>query len=157
MHLLQFMLDGMKDHPYMTIISAAIWQGRVTAIFAGAFIAQGYVNPVMTYIIFVVMDISGDFLYYRAGRVGGHLARLFIKKSWSKKKKSGRVGQALERGLPLGLFIAKVTGVLSKPVIVAVGAAKMPLPKFWGITVPCTLISFVIYLAIGYLFGQSIL
>ena len=148
------LLDGIKVHPYVTIITATVVSGRITAVVVGAFVAKGYINPFIAYCIFVTMDILGDTLYHLFGRMG-HLGGTFlIRKSW--QKKLSRLNQRFGNNFTKMLFFVKVTGIGSKPTIVGTGIVKMPLPKFYSITAPCTLALFVLYMAVGYFFGQWI-
>ena len=149
------LLEGIKAHPYLTIITASVIKGQPVAVVAGALVAQGYVNPITAYCIFVVMDFLGDTLYYFFGRAGHLGGKFFMRKSW--QKKLGRLHEGWGKNLPKALWIGKISIVGSKPVIFAAGAAKMPLLKFWGITLPCTLVLFILCMAIGYFFGQWIL
>src|SRR3989344_2844803 len=134
------LLEGVKAHPYATVIAASVVNGRVTAMFVGAFVAQGYINPIIPYIIFVVMDVLGDMLYYSLGRIGNIGGKIIIRKNWQKRLSQFN-DKKLKNNFPKALLLAKVSAIGSKPVIVAAGMGKMPLAKFLGVTVPCTFMS----------------
>ncbi len=139
----------------MTIIMASVINGRATALVVGALVGQGFLNPIVAYFIFVTMDILGDILYYSFGRIGQLSGTFLVKKSW--REKLDQLNGGLKKNLSKALFFGKISMVGSKPIIVAAGIAKMPLVKFLGINVSCTLVLFVVYMLIGYLFSQWIL
>ncbi|MEK7539331.1 MAG: VTT domain-containing protein [Patescibacteria group bacterium] len=148
------LLEGIKAHPYTTIVAASVVNARITAVFVGAFVAQGYINPFIAYIIFIVMGISGDMLYYFFGRIGHLGGVLLIKNSW--QNKLSQLDDKWRKNFPKAILIGKTTAG-SKPVIFVAGVAKMPLLKFLSIIVPCTLVLYLLYMSIGYFFGQWIL
>ena len=121
----------------------------------GALTVQGYINPVIAYVIFVTMDVLGDALYYCFGRVGFLGGKFLIKESW--RKTLSRLNGELEKNIVKALFIGKILAIGSKPIIVAAGIAKMPLRKFLSITVPCTLVLFLLYMSAGHFLGEWIL
>ena len=157
-----YLVDGLRAHPYAVIVTSAFFEGRFTALVVGAFFSMEggeSINLFITYGIFVVMDILGDALYYSLGRVG-YLGgkKFFLKRtSWSRKVDQLLSRKGLQRSLVGALLLSKIAPVGSKPAIFAAGVAKMPLPRFFGIVVPCVLVSFVIYMAVGYFFWQWIL
>ena len=141
-------VEGITAHPYITIILCAVVQGRLTAFAVGPFIALGYVNPCIAYLILVVMDFLGDTLYFMIGRLSQWTGRFLINKRWREKlsRFQGKTDHVLLRLLLLG----KVTGVASKPAIVSAGIARIPLHKFYLVTVPCSLLMLALYMAVGY-------
>ena len=122
------LLEGMKAHPYTAMIAASVVQGRITALFVGAFLAQG-------------------------GRVGG---MLLTRKSWREKLSQLNKGR-LEQNFSYAIFISKVTMVGSKPVIVAMGVGKVPFLRFLKVATLCALVSLLMYMIVGYFLGQWIL
>lgn len=149
-------LEGMQAHPYATIILASVIEGKITAVIAGAFVTRGQVDPMVAYSIFVTMDVLGDTLYYLFGRIGHLLGTYFMDKiGW--QAKSDRLHGGLMRNLPRTIWLAKITMVGSKPVIVTAGIAKMSFVKFYGVTIPCTLLSYLVCMGLGYFFCQLVL
>lgn len=146
--------EGIEAHPYLTIIAVSVVEARVTSVFAGMFVAQGYVNPIIAYVIFIVMCFLGDTLYYFLGRTGHAGARFLHRKKWHRL---AWVREKMNGSLPWALVIGKVSGIASKPAIVAAGIGKMPFAQFCRITTPCTLVMFLVYMTLGYFFGQIIL
>ncbi len=151
-------LDGILAHPYLTIITVSVVQGRIPAFIAGMFAAAGLLNPVIAYAIFCIMDILGDTLWYLISRFVHHLIHCFghrfgkyiIKKiGW--QEKVNEISSDLIKYLPRALFIGKIT-FAGKPMIITAGIAKMPFLKFYGVVVPCTLIQFLLFIGLGYLF-----
>ncbi|KKR61379.1 MAG: hypothetical protein UV43_C0038G0009 [Parcubacteria group bacterium GW2011_GWF2_42_7] len=151
------LLEGMKAHPYTAMIAASVVQGRITALFVGAFLAQGgNVSPIFAYGIFCVMDVLGDILYYELGRMGRVGGMLLTRKSWREKLSQLNKGR-LEQNFSYAIFISKVTMVGSKPVIVAMGVGKVPFLRFLKVATLCALVSLLMYMIVGYFLGQWIL
>ncbi|MFA6076977.1 MAG: hypothetical protein WC735_02790 [Candidatus Paceibacterota bacterium] len=147
-------MEGIKAHPYWTIITFSVIEGRLTAIAVGAFVAQGYVNPIVAYSIFVTMGVLGDMFYYFVGRVGNRVCSFFIRKSW--RDRIGQFKGEWNKNLPRAIVASKVL-VGSKPVIIVAGMTKMSLPKFMRIIVVWTLVIYLVCMLLGYFFGHLIL
>jgi len=148
------LLDGISDHPYATIILASVITGRTTAVVVGALVAEGFINPLLAYIIFVIMDILGDTIYYFFGRIGRLGGKFFIKRIGLEEKLE-KLNGGLKESLTKAIFIGKIIS-FSKPVIITAGIAEMPLFKFYRITVPCTLVLYILYMSAGYFFCRWI-
>lgn len=149
------LIDGVRTHPYITIVLASVVNGRVTAVVAGAAAAQGILNPFLAYGIFVAMDILGDTLYYCFGRVGHLMGNCFMRKiGWHDK--FDKINPGFVASLPKAILIAKMTMIASKPVVITAGIAKLPFHKFYGVVTPCTLVLCVLYIVVGYLFCSCI-
>lgn len=73
------LLEGIQAHPYATLFAVSVVETRITAVCVGAFAAQGYINPVIAYGIFIFMNLLGDTLYYTFGRTGQVASRFLIK------------------------------------------------------------------------------
>ncbi len=144
------LLEGIQAHPYATTVAASVVNGKATAIVVGAFVAQGYVNPIVAYAIFVVMDILGDTLYYFLGRLGYLGGKIIIKDSW--RQKLNQPNEKFAKHFLWALFIGKVSLVGSKPTILAAGITRMSLVKFYGVIVPCTLVLYLLCMGLGYFF-----
>ena len=91
-----------------------------------------------------------------------YLTKPFREKEFLKKapialerKKLAQLNGNLEKNLMKALFVGKITIVGSKPMIVTAGMAKMPLLKFYCVTVPCTLVLFLLCMGIGYFLGNQ--
>lgn len=139
------LLELVKEHPYVAVVTAAVAEGRITAIMVGGFSSQGYLNPFIAYAIFSVMSILGDTIFYLLGRFGNSQ---ISKTRW--QPKMDKVNGRLTKGLKTAIWIGKFSGIGSKPIILAAGIAKMPLLKFYGVIISCTLVMFAIYVGIGY-------
>ncbi len=154
-YYLQLLLEGVKEHPYWTILAISVLEGRYTSIAVGALMAKGYdINPVVAYVIFTGMCIAGDMVFYYAGRTGHSILKFLIKKSWWDKINRFSDGKMMGTLLFL-LITGKIAGG-SKPFIIASGMAKMKLATFCWATVPYSIGSYIVTIAIGYFFGQFI-
>lgn len=146
------LLEGIKTHPYTAVVVASAVNVRMTALLVGAVVAQSHdINPLIAYAIFVVMDVSGDVLCYILGYTGRRTVEIAREKNW------GGNGTTPKSSFLVLLFSAKMLLVANKPIVVAAGAVKMPLPRFIRVSTLCALLSIALYMAAGYFFWRIIL
>lgn len=147
-------LEAIKAHPYATIVTVSILEGKLTSVMAAAFAAKGHLNIFIAYAIFCIMTIVGNIVFYYLGYSGRKTGKI-LRKSWIESL-SVFHGK-LERRLPFALVTVSFIGKGAKPVIFLAGVSKMPFPKFLTIICVCTPISYGVYMSIGYFFALSIL
>ena len=152
---IEFLVNGIRSHPYITIWIVSTVEGRVSSFLTGMLAAEGYLNPLGAYAIFVPMCIAGDVLFYFLGRTGGIAGTCLSRKSWWPKFRPSNA-ERIRQSLPRALIVAKITGIASKPTILLAGMVHMPLAHFCRITIPCTLILYFVYISVGYFLGRCI-
>jgi membrane protein DedA with SNARE-associated domain len=153
LHLFLLLLQ----YGYLLLFPIAVIEGPVAAIVAGALVATGALNAYVVFVLLVVADLTGDFLYYSLGR-WGHVHMI--------EKISSRLGLSESRMTPLKaefikndwklILIGKTQG-LGAIILYFAGASRMKLNRFLAWNFVGTIPKVLIFMAVGYLFGQSLL
>ncbi len=126
-------------------------------IIAGFLASLGHLNFLLSYIIIVAGDLTGDSLYYAFGRWGkkrfihkyGHYVGL-------KPERIERIEKHFEKHSGKTLFLGKVSHGIGAIFLVAAGMAEMPYRKFLWYNFIATIIKSFILILIGYYFGQAL-
>ncbi len=151
--ILQFLIT----YKYIALFPVAFFEGPIVALVAGFLIHQGYLNPVLAYIIMILGDLIPDTIYYYAGRYGNN--NRFVKNTGAKlgiKGDDTGVVEKMWKNHPFKtMFLSKLAYGLSTPFLISAGLVKMPLKKFVSLTLPITLFQYGVILIIGYLLGNS--
>ena len=147
----------LAQYGYLILLPVAVIEGPIAAILAGALVASGELNAYLVFLILVVGDLIGDFLYYSLGR-WGHVH--FI------EKLTTRLGITESRIEPLKaefrkndwkfLLVGKTQG-LGSIILYFAGVVRMDLFRFFAWNLVGTLPKAFLFECIGYLFGQSIM
>jgi membrane protein DedA with SNARE-associated domain len=142
---------------YVLLFPIAVIEGPVAAIIAGALVASGAFGLYDVTFILIAADLVGDLIYYWLGR-WGHVRFL--------ESIGKRIGLTEERMEPLTrnfkkndwklLLIGKTQG-LGSIILYFAGVSKMPLPRFFAWNVVGTIPKVLIFITIGYFFGQSVI
>lgn len=149
-------IEWLLAYRYLVLIPISILEGPIITIVGGFLTAQGYFNAFLVYLIVVLGDVIGDFIYYFIGRWGkesllGRLGRWFgITPANIAKLEShfrGNTGKTLA--------IGKFTHAIGLAVLVAAGAAKVPIKKFFWYNFFSSLPKSLILFLIGYYFGEA--
>ncbi|MDR3546727.1 MAG: DedA family protein [Candidatus Pacebacteria bacterium] len=145
------------QYGYLLLFPIAVIEGPVAAIVAGALVASGALNGYVVFAVLIVADLTGDMIYYSLGR-WGHVHMV--------ERISSRLGLTGERLKPLReefhkndwkvLLIGKTQG-LGAIILYFAGATHMRLRKFLSWNLIGTLPKVLIFMLVGYLFGQSLL
>lgn len=157
-------LESVREHPYTTIVTVAFFEGRISSVVAAAFAAQGYLNPVAAYVIFVAMTILGDGVFYCLGCFGASIGRWIICQQWPQScrglqdrissKLCSYENMKMEGGLIKILVLGKMFGIVSKPAILVAGSVRMPFYRFASIIIVCTLVFYMVAMSFGYFFSH---
>lgn len=142
---------------YGLLFPAVIIEGPIATIIAGLLTAHGQLGFAVSYLVVVVADTVADLGYYAIGAFG---------KTKISQRLRPRIGitperlSALRTDFLLHGWKAFLTGkILHGPgiaILVAAGAARVPLPRFLGYNVTITLVKSLVFLLIGYYFGQAL-
>jgi membrane protein DedA with SNARE-associated domain len=124
---------------------------------AGAAWAAGFLNGPLTYFVVVTGDLVADCLYYTLGRWGreslitnwGRYLGLTVDRVERLERRFGSHGFKI-------LLLGKLSHGIGGAFLVAAGMAKMPFPRFLLANVAATLPKSLLFLLVGYYFGQAI-
>jgi len=112
---------------------------------------------VPTYLTIVAGDLTGDFLYYSAGRwwlnktYKGVLNFFGIDLKFVKK-----IETALKKNKGPFLFFGKLSHALGGVILFAAGSAEIPVKDFMWFNFLATLPKSLILIAVGYYFGSTV-
>jgi len=149
-------ISWLATYKYFALFPLAVIEGPIITIITGFFSSLGYINFFAAYFVITAGDLTGDILYYLAGRYGG---RKFIDR-WGRFIGVGeREVEALEkqfdkRGSKL-LFIGKLSHGVGGAFLAAAGVIKMPFINFFFSNFLATLLKSLALLIVGYYFGQA--
>ena len=144
------------NYGYFLLFPIAVLEGPIISVIAGFLVLQGYFNILLVYAVMVVADLTGDFLYYGIGR--------FAKKSFLDKwghfiglhtERLSVIEKHFEKGGGKTLLFGKLTHSVGFMILLAAGAARMPLKKFFWFNFLATLPKSLIFIGIGYFFGYA--
>jgi membrane protein DedA with SNARE-associated domain len=144
-------------YSYLILFPLVVVEGPVVTIISGFLVSLGFMDLIPTYLTIVTADLTGDFLYYSAGRW------------WLNKAYKGIVNffgidmklvHKLERSIKENrgpfLFFGKLSHALGGLILFAAGSAEIPIKDFMWFNFWATLPKSLILLAVGYYFGSTV-
>jgi membrane-associated protein len=131
-------------------------EGPSISSLAGFFCSLGYANLYLVFPIIVVGDLTGDCLWYAAGRWGrrGFGAR------WGKffgitPERLLRIERHFEKHSGKTLVLGKLTHAVGSLVLVGAGVARVRPRRFIVFNLLATIPKSLVLLLVGYFFGQA--
>lgn len=153
---LDWISSGIADYGYAALFAASMLEGPIATVI-GAFLAsQGLLAPGGVYATVVLGDLAGDLLYYGAGRFGSTPGR-----RWSSVLSLGRrrhlaaLQAYLHKHAGKTLLIGKFTHAAGFLVLLAAGAARVPLRRFLAYSLLGTLLKSAAFVLLGYFAGAA--
>lgn len=152
---LDAILSLLLTYTYWLIFPIAILEGPMIAVLTGWLVATNIVDPYISFVVLICADMCGDTLYYTLGRFGGNP---FLKR-WGHW-----VGVDDEKLLQLEehfgnhaykyLLFGKTQG-FGGAILAAAGVVKMKFLPFIWINFLGSFPKVIMFLVIGYFFGQA--
>jgi membrane protein DedA with SNARE-associated domain len=148
--------SGIADYGYMALFAAAALEGPIATVI-GAFLAsQGLLEPSGIYATVVLGDLAGDLLYYGIGRFGSLHGRRWRGALGPRRRRHLAVLQAyLHKHAGKTLLIGKLTHAAGFLVLLAAGAARIPLQRFLAYSLLGTLFKSAAFVLLGYFAGAA--
>ena len=152
----QDIVELIRNDGLLLLLPLAILEGPIVSVIAGWLIRLGYLQFYPVIVVCVTADLIGDGLLYSLGRYGKGIVprRLWPRLFARVDGYSGMLKHFHTRGGRI-LVLAKLTHSLGFAVLIAAGAARMPvLPYFWYnliATVPKALF----FILLGYGLGHA--
>lgn len=144
-------------YSYLVLFPLVVIEGPVVTIIAGFLVSLGFMDFVPTYLTIVSADLTGDMLYYSAGRW------------WLNKTYKGvfnffnikltlvhKLEEAVKKNKGPFLFFGKLSHAIGGIILFAAGSAEVPVKDFLGFNFLATLPKSLILLAVGYYFGSTV-
>ena len=141
---------------YIILFPLAIVEGPILAVIAGFLCTEGYLNVFIVYPIIVFGDIIGDTLCYMFGRWGvPPVLKRFIIMLGLKPGNIEKVRVYFDANPGKTISLSKITLGIGVAGIYLAGNARIPYPRFIKICLITSALQYIIYLAIGLLFGSA--
>lgn len=74
-HMLHFTIPGilslLTTYGYVIIFPVSVVEGPLIGVVAGFLVGAGKLNGLLVFLVLVVGDVAGDYMYYALGRWGG--------------------------------------------------------------------------------------
>ncbi len=145
----------LQQYGYIFLFPIAALEGPIITIIAALLASQGYLNIYAVYLVVVASDLVGDLAYYALGRWGKPLlVRWGPHIKLDQAKLAALEEQFHQRGGKTILF-GKWTHSAGFIILVAAGAAEMPIWKFLWYNLLGTLPKSLVFTLIGYFIGHQ--
>jgi len=143
-------------YKYFFLFPVVIVEGPIITVIAGFLSSLGILNIFIAYAVVVAGDIVGDSLYYSLGYYGrqefiGRWGRFL----WITPERVKHLEKHFKKHSGKTLMFGKLSHAIGGVVLVAAGASKMPFRKFIWYTFLPTLPKSLIFLLIGFYFGEA--
>jgi membrane protein DedA with SNARE-associated domain len=146
---------AVEVYGYVALLPLAVLEGPAVTVFAAFLAAQGLLDLGVVYVVVVLGDLVGDLMYYVGGRF--LLQRLVTwRGAWAVKLRH-RVtvlAQRVRARAGAMLLFGKLTHSAGFAVLLAAGAAHVPLRRFMAYNLLGTLPKSLVLVVIGYWFGR---
>lgn len=144
-------------YSYLVLFPLVVIEGPVVTIIAGFLVSLGFMDFLPTYMTIVAGDLTGDFIYYSAGR-------WWLNRTYKSVLKFFNINinlvHKLEEGLKKNrgpfLFFGKLSHALGGIILFAAGSVEIPLREFMWFNFLATLPKSLILLAVGFYFGSTV-
>lgn len=140
---------------YVALLPLAVIEGPAVTVFAAFLAAQGLLDVGVVYAVVGPGDLLGDVLYYVAGRF--LLQRLVTwHRAWATRLRHrvGVLAQRVRARAGAMLLFGKLTHSAGFAVLLAAGAAHVPIRRFLAYNFLGTLPKSLLFVVIGYWFGR---
>jgi membrane-associated protein len=152
-----FLFHLIYGYSYLILFPLIVIEGPVITVIAGFLASTGFLDPILAYLTILAGNLTGDIIYYSAGRwwFKSSITRLtnFFK---VKKERMERLESRLRKNSGKLIFFGKLSHFLGAPILVASGVVEVP---FFNYIVYCFLAEApksLILLLVGYFFGSTV-
>jgi membrane protein DedA with SNARE-associated domain len=149
---------------YAALLPLAVLEGPAVTVFAAFLAAEGVFSVVVVYAVVVVGDLVGDLLYYAAGRWlierwtqrcpgegGADRGRYWTARL---RRRVGELAPRIRTRAGAMLLFGKLTHSAGFAVLLAAGAARVPMRRFLAFNLLGTLPKSLVLVLLGYWFGR---
>jgi len=156
-HQILVIIHLLYRYSYYILYPLVVIEGPVITIIAGFLASTKFLHPFTAYLVIVAGNITGDILYYYAGkfwfkkayrRISG-----FFKISEGKLK---RLELQLKKNSGKVIFFGKLSHFLSGLILVSSGVVGVPFGEYLFYCVIAELPKSLILFEVGFIFGSAI-
>jgi len=153
-HIIQWLLN----YRYVVLFPLMIVEGPIATVVAGFLTSIGTMNVFIAYAVIIAGDLTGDSLYYLAGRKGGEQ---FVAR-WGKyiginASRAQAIKKLFDAHGGKTLMIGKISHGIGSIFLVGAGLSKMPYGRFLFFNLIASIFKSLALLLIGFYFGQAII
>ncbi len=143
-------------YTYAVLFPLTVVEGPIVSILAGFLCFLGFANPYLVLPIIVAGDITGDCIWYAAGRWG----RRGFSGRWARylgvtPDRLRRIEKHFEKHSGKTLILGKLTQALGALVLVGAGIARVRPRRFIMFNLLATVPKSLALLLVGYFFGRA--
>lgn len=142
---------------YLVLFPLVVFEGPIVTVLAGFLTSLGYFNFALVLLLIIVADLVGDLLHYAIGRWGRQKK---IIERWGKyfgatNENVLRLEKHFKNHKAKTLAAGKMFHGVGGAILIAAGAARVPVGEFMLYSLFLTLPKSLALLAIGYFFGEA--
>lgn len=149
-------LQWLLQHSYPVMLIGMIIEGPTIIAAASFAVTMGYFNLGTIFILAVLGDVIGDFIFYSLGYFG----RIALIEKYDHKFKIPttrieKLKNLVEKHPWKIITVVKLSPLLPMPGLIAIGSAHLPPKKFAKIILSIIIPKTIIFMVIGYFFGHA--
>ena len=159
MEAVSIFLNHLSPFKYFLLFPGLVFEGPILT-FISAFMsspAGGSVfNITIVFILVLLADVVGDIMYYSIGRWGGaNMIKKFGTRMGVTDARIEYVKEYYRKHGKKTLAVAKISHGLGWPTMMIAGAIRVPFAPFLMFTTIVSILKSVLFVAIGYYYGES--
>lgn len=156
-HQINIIFDLLSTYKYFILFPLTVFEGPMVMIISGFLSSIGFLNPLITYAIICAGDLTGDILYYCAGRWWFKSALYKVLNFFNVTAKSARkLESVLKTNRGKVLFFGKLSHALGLPILMIAGAIEVPFSDFVWFNFLATLPKSFILWGVGFYFANTL-
>jgi membrane protein DedA with SNARE-associated domain len=144
---------------YPLLFLLVVYEGPFVTIIAAFLAASGFFNVFILFPVVVIADLTGDIIWYYVGYFGREKVinrwGRFLGLPYDRLDKLEKINERFKNHQARVLFAAKVTHFIGFPFLIAAGIFKWDIKKYIWFNFLATLPKSLLWIFIGYFFGQA--
>lgn len=152
-----FLFRLIYTYSYIILFPLVVVEGPVITMIAGFLISTNFLDPIPAYLTILTANLTGDILYYSAGR---WFFTSSIRKLTSffriRKNRIEKIESQLRKHSGKVIFFGKLSHILGGLILVASGVVEVPLGKYILFCFLAEAPKSLILLLVGYFFGNTV-
>jgi membrane protein DedA with SNARE-associated domain len=149
-------LQWLLQNSYPVMFLGMIIEGPTIIAAASFAVTMGYFNLVTIFILAVLGDVIGDFIFYSIGYFGRvAVINKLDRKFKASKSRIEKLKKLVHQHPGKIVTVVKLAPLLPMPGLVAIGSTHLPPKKFAKIILAIIIPKTLLFMAIGYFFGHA--
>jgi len=145
----------LQGYGYFALYFFSIIEGPIVTILAAFLSSFEYLNVFIVFAIAMLGDITGDLIYYSAGRFGKEKFIIKLIKFFKiSEKKLFNLEKFYKNHGGKSIFLGKIVQGVAIPILIGAGITKMKFSKFISYSLASSIIKTTFLVILGYYFGE---